>query len=201
MVMEFSLQGLTDALDGVTGGLTSAVNQKTTEVKTSVASCLPTVANVDARETAIAADGSGIDARDASEPAAKEPAEEKLLAYSDEPTELYNRLKSSDWSGAIASAQRNPLEAKTWIVEKNTDGTTRWELLPLHLACENQPPVEGEFLLGSKSRRWKLLCYDMCHDMHVLYATHISEPDSLIWQMPIISHTFSLLLLPLLCTL
>ena len=150
MVMEFSLQGLTDALDGVTGGLTSAVNQKTTEVKTSVASCLPTVNNVDARESAIANNGSGIDARDASEPAAKEPAEEKLLAYSEEPTELYNRLKSSDWSGAIASAARNPLEAKTWIVEKNTDGTTRWELLPLHLACENQPPVEGEFCMGAK---------------------------------------------------
>ena len=146
MVMEFSLQGLTDALDGVTGGLTSAVNEKTSEAKSAakeLASCLPLVN--DARESSAAANGDrGADARD-------EPEEEKLIAYSDEPTELYNLLKDGDWSGVIKCAQRNPLEAKTWIVEKNTDGTTRWELLPLHLACENQPPVEGE--LNSVERK------------------------------------------------
>ena len=146
MVMEFSFQGLTEALDGVTGGLTNAVSPKTDKgnatnnsksVIKDIASCLPLVN--DTRESAAAAADRGADARD--EPAEEE---EKLIAYSDEPTELYNLLKDGDWSGVIKSAQRNPLEAKTWIVEKNTDGTTRWELLPLHLACENQPPVEGE---------------------------------------------------------
>lgn len=142
MVMEFSLQGLTDALDGVTGGLTSAVNEKTSDAKSAakeLASCLPLVN--DARESSAAGAG---DATDRGADARDEPEEEKLIAYSDEPTELYELLKGGDWSAVIKAAQRNPAEARTWIVEKNTDGTTRWELLPLHLACENQPPVEGE---------------------------------------------------------
>jgi len=143
MVMEFSFQGLTDALDGVTGGLTSTGTPKAADAaKQRIAACLPSVS--DARESGTAdadADDRGAEARDEAA-AAEEEEEEKLIAYSDEPTELYKLLKDGDWSGVIRWAQKNPIEAKTWIVEKNTDGTTRWELLPLHLACENQPPVE-----------------------------------------------------------
>ena len=76
--------------------------------------------------------------------------QKKIVAYSDEPTRLYNLLKHNDWRGAIKRANAHPLEAKTWIVEKNLDGTVRWELLPLHQACENQPPVEVvEAILGA----------------------------------------------------
>ena len=173
--MVFSLQGLTDALDGVTGGLTNAVSPKTDNgdatnnksVIKDIASCLPLVN--DTRESAAANSDRGDDARD-------EPEEEKLLAYSDEPTELYNLVKDGDWSGVIKCAQRNPLEAKTWIVEKNTDGTTRWELLPLHLACENQPPVEGELelelhdMIWNKSSRGKEppMCYE--YEKQDIYA-------------------------------
>ena len=140
MVMEFSLKGLTEAIDGVTGGLTSTVSPKS-QVKGKIAACLPTTC--DGRESGTDNAEHNAEARD--QPEAEE--EDRLLAYSDEPTSLYKLVKSGDWSGVIRLAQANPLEAKTWIVEKNTDGTTRWESLPLHLACENQPPVEGEFLL------------------------------------------------------
>eukprot|EP00563_Minutocellus_polymorphus_P010822 CAMPEP_0181071596 /NCGR_PEP_ID=MMETSP1070-20121207/28123_1 /TAXON_ID=265543 /ORGANISM="Minutocellus polymorphus, Strain NH13" /LENGTH=453 /DNA_ID=CAMNT_0023152597 /DNA_START=64 /DNA_END=1427 /DNA_ORIENTATION=+ len=137
MVMEFSFQGLTDALDGVTGGLTSTGTPKAADAaKQRIAACLPSVS--DARESGTAdadADDRGAEARDEAA-AAEEEEEEKLIAYSDEPTELYKLLKDGDWSGVIRWAQKNPIEAKTWIVEKNTDGTTRWELLHWSLAFE-----------------------------------------------------------------
>ena len=143
MVMEFSLKGLTEAIDGVTGGvvasgLTSTVSPKS-QVKGKIAACLPTTC--DTLQPGPSNAEANVEERDQPE----EVEEEKLLAYSDEPTSLYKLVKGGDWSGVIRGAQANPLEAKTWIVEKNTDGTTRWESLPLHLACENQPPVEGEF--------------------------------------------------------
>ena len=146
MVMEFSLKGLTEAIDGVTGGvvasgLTSTVSPKS-QVKGKIAACLPTTCD-DQFGTKTNNAESNVEERD--QPEETEVEEEKLLAYSDEPTSLYKLVKGGDWSGVIRGAQANPLEAKTWIVEKNTDGTTRWESLPLHLACENQPPVEGEF--------------------------------------------------------
>jgi len=82
----------------------------------------------------------GGETRDAP-PSNVDDVEDKVIAYSDEPTALYSRVRDADWSGAIKAAKRNPIEASTWIVEKNTDGTTRWELLPLHLACERRPPI------------------------------------------------------------
>lgn len=60
----------------------------------------------------------------------------------DEGTVLYDFLKRKRWSEAITQINEVPSEAKTWIVEKNTDGSVRWRLLPLHQACELQPPVE-----------------------------------------------------------
>jgi len=79
-----------------------------------------------------------------------QPREDKIIAYSEEPTRLYNLLKKNDWAGAIKRVKSTPIEAKTWIVEKNMDNSIRWELLPLHQACENQPPVEVvEAILGA----------------------------------------------------
>jgi len=64
---------------------------------------------------------------------------------SDDPTDLYSLIKGKDWDGAISQARGGDHrgEAGTWVVEQNQDGSARWRLLPLHQACEMQPPVEA----------------------------------------------------------
>lgn len=56
---------------------------------------------------------------------------------------LFNVIKSRDWSNVVKRCKsHNKNEAATWIVEKNSDGSLRWKLLPLHHACENKAPSE-----------------------------------------------------------
>lgn len=55
------------------------------------------------------------------------------------PTELFRRINSGDWDGALEAVQINPTDASVWISRRrsNEDGLA-WKYLPLHLICLQQ---------------------------------------------------------------
>lgn len=60
------------------------------------------------------------------------------------PTELFQRINSEDWEGALRSVRNDPDGASVWISRHNGDenGLT-WKYLPLHLIClQQRPPME-----------------------------------------------------------
>ena len=59
-------------------------------------------------------------------------------------TALYKAITESDWDAAIGAVERNPEEAKTWVVKKHTEDPSKtvWRFLPIHSACARQPPTE-----------------------------------------------------------
>jgi len=63
-------------------------------------------------------------------------------------TELYQAITSMRWNDAIEAMERNPDEAKTWVVrhydDRGSSGGSRdimWRFLPIHSACARQPPA------------------------------------------------------------
>lgn len=65
------------------------------------------------------------------------------FATSENPTKLYTFVSARNWTGTIKRCVgEDKKEVSTWIVEKNTDGSIRWKLLPIHKACENKAPSE-----------------------------------------------------------
>jgi hypothetical protein len=72
--------------------------------------------------------------------------EQENIVSSSNPTQLFVFIKSKDWTKVVKKCRSNNRgdkdEASTWIVEKNTDGTVRWKLLPIHQACEIKAPSE-----------------------------------------------------------
>lgn len=58
-------------------------------------------------------------------------------------TELFSALRDRQWEQAARVVKENPTQAATWILRKETDGTTmRWRLLPLHCAIIYGAPQE-----------------------------------------------------------
>ena len=59
-------------------------------------------------------------------------------------TALYKAITESNWDAAIGAVERNPEEAKTWVVKKHTEDPSKtvWRFLPIHSACARQPPTE-----------------------------------------------------------
>lgn len=63
-------------------------------------------------------------------------------------TALYDAITKSAWNEAVTAAERNPTEARTWVVrhyhEEDSEGAEQaimWRFLPLHSACARQPPA------------------------------------------------------------
>lgn len=66
------------------------------------------------------------------------------VVTSDNPTKLFSFVSSRNWTGVIKRCTgEDKKEVSTWIIEKNSDGSTRWKLLPIHKACENKAPSEA----------------------------------------------------------
>ena len=100
-------------------------------------------------------------------PAADDDAEDLLVTpstlevdYDKNLTTLYQAITDQDWEQAIAVAERDPIQAATWVVRHYQDenqsvvsGRTgyttanggdpeiMWRFLPLHSACARQPPT------------------------------------------------------------
>ncbi len=72
------------------------------------------------------------------------------------PTELYQKICNEDWEGALAAMERNPLECRTWVVQRDPCSNEEEEdlydddggrdesvrFLPLHSACARKPPLD-----------------------------------------------------------
>ena len=60
------------------------------------------------------------------------------------PTEVFQRINSGDWEGALDAVRRNPQEARIWISRRTSDNDGLvWQYLPLHLIClQHRPPIE-----------------------------------------------------------
>eukprot|EP00934_Nitzschia_sp_Nitz4_P007035 Nitzschia sp. Nitz4//scaffold79_size90958//84388//85728//NITZ4_005041-RA/size90958-processed-gene-0.123-mRNA-1//-1//CDS//3329558297//7025//frame0 len=62
-------------------------------------------------------------------------------------TALYKAITACSWGEAVVAVDRNPEEAKTWVVrhyeEDNQGGEQEimWRFLPIHSACARQPPA------------------------------------------------------------
>lgn len=60
-----------------------------------------------------------------------------------EPTKLFSMISKRNWASVVKRCKGDgSKEAKTWIVEKNRDGSVRWKSLPIHQACETKAPSE-----------------------------------------------------------
>jgi hypothetical protein len=60
-----------------------------------------------------------------------------------EPTKLFASISKRNWPAVVKRCKGDyAKEARTWVVEKNRDGSVRWKLLPIHQACENKAPSE-----------------------------------------------------------
>ena len=65
-------------------------------------------------------------------------------------TSLYDAIVKSDWDKASHACRHSPIEAKTWVVRRDTerrkgaggDGDILWRFLPLHSACARRPPLK-----------------------------------------------------------
>ena len=60
------------------------------------------------------------------------------------PTEVFQRINSGNWEGALDAVRRNPQEARIWISRRTSDNDGLvWQYLPLHLIClQHRPPLE-----------------------------------------------------------
>ena len=60
------------------------------------------------------------------------------------PTELFQKINSGDWEGAVRSVRSDPDGARVWISRHNGDDNgLAWKYLPLHLIClQQQPPMD-----------------------------------------------------------
>ena len=55
------------------------------------------------------------------------------VVSSSEKTELFSLILKRNWPDAVKRCRaEGAMEAMTWIVEENTDGSIRWKLLPIH---------------------------------------------------------------------
>jgi len=110
------------------------------------------------------------------------------------PTELFRRINSGDWEGALNAVKTNPVEASIWVSRrKNNDGGLAWKYLPLHLIClQQRPPLELFLALlqfypqaaslstphdGNLPIHY--VCESGCDDEHVFGALLASFPKSL----------------------
>ena len=60
------------------------------------------------------------------------------------PTEVFQRINSGDWEGALDAVRNNPQKARIWISRRTSDNDGLvWQYLPLHLIClQRRPPLE-----------------------------------------------------------
>jgi ankyrin repeat protein len=61
--------------------------------------------------------------------------------YDRNPTKLYGYIENKQWDAALRRLQQHPDEAKTWVSRRESNGKTRWRLLPLHAVCIFRAPL------------------------------------------------------------
>lgn len=81
---------------------------------------------------------------------------EMEVDYDKNITTLYQAICDCQWDLAIATAEKNPMEAKTWVIrhynsdanninanDKSNESTPEimWRFLPIHSACARKPPA------------------------------------------------------------
>ena len=55
------------------------------------------------------------------------------VVSSSQGTKLFSLITKRNWPATIQRCKgEGGVEAMTWIIEKNMDGSTRWKLLPIH---------------------------------------------------------------------
>ena len=64
-----------------------------------------------------------------------------ICDYDHSVTELYEMLESSDWEKACSRCRTHPEDVRTWVSRRDTNGSIRWKLLPLHAAVIFQAPL------------------------------------------------------------
>lgn len=110
------------------------------------------------------------------------------------PTDIFKRINSGDWDGALDALRCNPAEASVWVSRRNSnnDGLV-WKYLPLHLIClQRHPPLELlQVLLQNYPQAASLptphdgnlpihyVCESGCEDDSVFAALLASFPQSL----------------------
>ena len=110
------------------------------------------------------------------------------------PTDVFKRINSGDWDGALDALRCNPAEASVWVSRRNSnnDGLV-WKYLPLHLIClQRHPPLELlQVLLQIYPQAASLptphdgnlpihyVCESGCEDESVFAALLASFPQSL----------------------
>lgn len=111
------------------------------------------------------------------------------------PTQLFRKINSGNWEGALNIVRHNPSEASVWVSRRKTDGSGQlaWKYLPLHLICLQQQPHEELFmaLLQSYPQAASLptphdgslpihcMSESGCTNEHILYALLESFPQSI----------------------
>lgn len=58
------------------------------------------------------------------------------------PTKLFKRVEDRAWAPTLSRLEKNPNEAKVWVVKRAFDGTTTWKRLPIHQACIGKPTAK-----------------------------------------------------------
>ena len=74
----------------------------------------------------------------------------RAVSYDGSETILSSAIRQHQWKNAIARAKHSPIEVSTWVYkttecEKVGDArpeSIRWKVLPIHQACERDPPLE-----------------------------------------------------------
>jgi len=83
----------------------------------------------------------------------KEPNEDPTSDIEKDQTarsnDVFKLIQSQKWSELLDFLNHFVDAASEWVTENNSDDTVRWRSLPIHLACEKQPPVDVLFNLVS----------------------------------------------------
>ena len=81
-------------------------------------------------------------------PPAPTPAQKKQQSsgnevdYNQNPTKLFKRLEDRAWAPSLSRLEKNPNEAKIWVLKRAFDGSTTWKRLPIHQACISKPTAK-----------------------------------------------------------
>ena len=111
------------------------------------------------------------------------------------PTELFQRINSGDWDGALLALNRDPVEASTWVLRLSKySNKINWKYLPLHLVCLHQSPpwpllqalleVYPKAVSTPTQHDGNLpihyVCESGCNDMNVLKALITAFPNCML---------------------
>ena len=75
----------------------------------------------------------GVERREDTDSSEAEVSVQGAVVSSSQGTKLFYLITKQNWPDAVKRCRgEGSMEAMTWIVEKNEDGSIRWKLLPIH---------------------------------------------------------------------